>query len=101
MNNALCSLHFRQANFGQFNSLRNLSIFSRYLGRGRAVRTARSFKGHQPKIFVFFPGHKYTIWAPIMIAQAIYSLTLVISFLYLLFLWRYSSFTEGPQISQF
>jgi hypothetical protein len=29
------------------------------------------YKGHKPKIFVFFPGHKYTIWAPIMIAHTI------------------------------
>ena len=75
-------------------------------GRHTAVKIFSKYKdftdkGHQPKIFVFLPGHKYTIWAPIMIAHAICSLTLVISFLYLLFLWRYSSFTEGPQISQF
>ena len=53
------------------------------------------------KFLVFFPGPKYMIWVTIWKVETICSLTLMKSFLYLLYSWRYSGFTETHQISLF
>ncbi len=78
---------------GQIENFKNRKLF--------LFELKYKYKGHVSKIFVFFPAPKYMIWSPIWKAQTICSLTLMVSFLYLLYSWRYSSFTETPQISLF